>query len=215
MVQSVEPSPQLVDSALAAVLARPEFTPPPVSPLQRLMGQVLGWLRDRLVELFQWLLPTLDPEASGWVVLGRIALFVLGLAGLWLVVRLALLLVHVRRRSERRVLEIDVTGMRGPRTPAEWEMQAGHAVSEGRWRDAVIALYHAVVGRLAESGVLRADPAKTPGDYRREARADPRFGPSLDAFVRQFEPLAFGRRVADAETYARLRDVASILGARG
>jgi len=214
-VQSAALSPQTVDSTLAAVLARPEFAPPPVSPLREMMGRAFSWLRDWLGALLEWLLPTLDPSAAGWTTLGRIVLFALGLVGIWLMVRLARIgFGTARRRSEKRV-SVDVTEAGRPLEPGDWELRARAAVDAGRWREAVIALYHAVIGRLAESGAVRPDPAKTPGDYRREVRSDARIGPGLDSFLRQFEPVAFGRHAADADAYARLRDAAAPLGAHG
>jgi hypothetical protein len=214
-MQSDALSAPTVDSTLAAVLARPEFAPLPVSPLRQLMGRGFGWLRDRLGELLEWLLPNLDPTAAGWSMLGRVVLFVLGLVGLWLIVRLARIgLGAARRRSEKHAT-IDISETSRPLTPDEWERRAREAVNAGIWREAVIALYQAVIGRLAENGAVRADPAKTPGDYRREVRGDARVGPGLESFLRQFEPVVFGRRAADADAYARLRDAAAPLGARG
>jgi hypothetical protein len=179
------------------------------------MGKVFSWLRDWLGGLLEWLLPTLDPNAAGWTTLGRIVLFALGLIGLWLIVRLARMGFGMARRRSEKGPTIDITEAGRALTPDEWELRARAAVNAGSWREAVIALYHAVIGRLAESGAVRADPAKTPGDYRREVRSDPRVGPGLELFLRQFEPVAFGRRAADADAYTRLRDAAEPLGAHG
>jgi hypothetical protein len=62
--------------------------------------------------------------------------------------------------------------------------------------------------------VVRFDPAKTPGDYRREARKHPAVGPGLGGFLRHFEPVAFGGRPVDGARYERLRAAAEA-AARG
>jgi hypothetical protein len=179
------------------------------------MGRVFSWLREWLSTLFEWLLPTLDPGAAGWTTLGRMVLLALGLVGLWLIVRLARIGFGSARRRTAQRASIDISEAGHALTAEDWELRARAAVAAGHWREAVIALYQAVIGRLAESGAVRPDPAKTPGDYRREGRSDPRVGPELESFLHQFEPVAFGRRAADAAAYARLRDAAAPLGAHG
>jgi hypothetical protein len=101
------------------------------------------------------------------------------------------------------------------RTAPEWEEEAARAAAAGRFRDAAVALYQALLLRLEAGGVLRYDPAKTPGDYRREARRDPRAAGALTAFLRGFEPVVFGGRALDAAGYDRLRGAAGEAGARG
>jgi hypothetical protein len=109
----------------------------------------------------------------------------------------------------------DGGGPRGPRTAADWEGAARRAAAEGRLREAALALYNALVLRLDARGALRFDPAKTPGDYRREVRANPEVARPFAAFVRGFEPVVFGGRALDAEGYERLRAAAGEAGARG
>jgi hypothetical protein len=68
---------------------------------------------------------------------------------------------------------------------------------------------------MAAADHLRLDPAKTPGEYRREARARAGAPPVFETFVRRFEPVAFGGVSADRGAYERLLGLAKELGARG
>ncbi|WP_414678865.1 DUF4129 domain-containing protein, partial [Longimicrobium sp.] len=57
--------------------------------------------------------------------------------------------------------------------------------------------------------------SKTPGDYRREVRAQPDAARTLTGFLRRFEPVAFGGRAVDAQAYEALREAARAEGAHG
>lgn len=164
--------------------------------------------REFLAELFK-LLGGGERTVSGFgvAVLGVAVVIV----GAWLVVTAR----DAWRARERRRREAPAAAPPGPVGAEAWERRAREAAAAAHWREASLALYQALVLRLDEAGAVRYDPSKTPGDYRREARRAPAMARALDAFLRPFEPIAFGGRTADAAAYAVLRAAAEEAGARG
>ncbi|MDB4950595.1 MAG: hypothetical protein JWM27_3244, partial [Gemmatimonadetes bacterium] len=96
-----------------------------------------------------------------------------------------------------------------------WDEEARRAAAAGRLRDAAVATYHALLLRLDTRGVVRFDPSKTPGEYRREAWRDPAVAGALAGFLRLFEPVVFGGRPLDGTGYERLRAAAGEAARRG
>lgn len=197
-----------VEQALVAVYARPEFAPRTPSPILRWLGEMAGRAREFLAELFELL------GGEGRAVSG-FGIAVLGIAvvvvGAWLVVTAR----DAWRARERRRRREPAVAPPGPVGADVWERRAREAAAAARWREASLALYQALVLRLDEAGAVKYDPSKTPGDYRREARRVPGAARVFDAFLRPFEPIAFGGRAADAAAYTTLRAAAEEAGARG
>lgn len=207
------PSPAEVDSALREVYARPELSPPPPSPVSQWLSRAWEWVTGLWDRLFPGVaVSDTASRALFWTLLAILALVGLAIAlhllmqagGAW-----------GRRTGERRTGAAGGLASEGGLRADDWEGLARRAAGEGRWRDASLALYQALLFRLHDRGVVRYDPSKTPGDYRREARrAGPEAG-SFEGFVRLFEPVAFGGRALDGDGYARLRALAAEGGARG
>lgn len=152
---------------------------------------------------------------------GRILVLAAASIGVWLVVRLTRIgLASLRGGAGRAVLTSHPDRAR-ERTAEEWESLAREARTAERWREASMALYHAVILRLAEAGHLRPSPAKTPGDYRREAGSSSRTPDAADlaariaAFLQMFERLVFAPTHPRADDYDRLRALAEPMGAHG
>ena len=208
----VAPGPAAVDSALARVLARPEFAAPRESALHAALRRLGNWILDRIVDLLRWLFPRLARSSEAWSAYGRVALMVLAVLGALLLGYVVYLVARNERRRRARLVAAETPPR--PLTATEWEARARAAGAAGHWREAALALYQAVLHRLADRGTLRLDPAKTPGDYRRETRRRD-VGPTLESFLRAFEPVAFGPGHPQADAYARLRGLAAPLGAHG
>ena len=201
-----------VHRALESVLARPEYAPPDPSLVQQWLEAAARWVTTVLWPAILRLLAIPDASDSGWGVVVAV------LAGLSALVGVAVLVYggirgvrwwRRRIREPRGGLEEPV-----PRTAGDWRAQARAAAERGDWRSAAHALYRATLLHLGEADVIRVDPSKTPGDYRREARQ--RESPALtelDAFLRWFERVAYGREEPGPEHYARLVDTASALDA--
>ncbi len=208
-MQAPLPATEDVRRAVERVYSRPELAP----------AQTPGgsWLLDAweaVRRFLRRLLPDFDTGGAGDDLLTWV-FFVLMLAVA------AGILLHLTgatrswRRGRVRAAEAGAYGEDvGSRGAAEWEARARSAAAAGRWREAALALYPALVLRLDERGAVRFDDSKTPGDYRREARRGP-LGRPVDQFLRGFEPVAFGNRPLDGSGYERLKAAAAEAGARG
>ncbi|MGK7311884.1 MAG: DUF4129 domain-containing protein [Candidatus Longimicrobiales bacterium M2_2A_002] len=203
-----------VHRALESVLARPEYAPAEPSLLQKWLEAVGRWLSTELWPAILRLLSVPDTTDSVWSVMFAVLASIGALIGVAVLVYGAVRGVRWWRRRIRR------SGHGGeapvPVTAGDWRARARAAAERGDWRLAAHALYRATLLRLGEADVVRVDPSKTPGDYRREARQ--RGSPALsdlDAFLRWFERVAYGRDEPGPQHYARLADTASALEAHG
>lgn len=200
-------------AALERVYARPELAPREPGPLDGIR-EAIGRVLARIGEWFLGFgaLRGENPVVF-WLVMA--VLIAAGLAIVGYFIRNTLLRLGQEPAGPRTP--------RGPagaldaraRTAGEWEEQARASAAAGRFRDAAVALYQALLLRLEAAGALRYDPAKTPGDYRRETRGRDAAAGALTGFLRTFEPVVFGGRALDAEGYDRLRGAAGQAGARG
>jgi uncharacterized protein DUF4129 len=205
------PGAEQVRQALDHVYRRPEFAPPARSPVADLLRAIGRWI-GRVVD---FLIPDFDVGAAGertflWILVALMA--AVGVA-----VLLHLAGVLPRAWAQRETGGEGGALRRGGRASraAEWEARAREAAGAGRWREAALALYQALLLRLDERGAVRYDPSKTPGDYRREARRSQEARRVLDGFLRGFEPVAFGARPLGPEGYERLKATAGEGGAHG
>ncbi|HEX5870227.1 MAG TPA: DUF4129 domain-containing protein [Longimicrobium sp.] len=214
-MQAGIPTPAQVDEALRRTYARPALKPREPGALDglrewwRQLWARIGQFFDRFGDLRS------DSPFLYWLVIGVLVAAALAIVGY--------LLWSTLLRMEARGGESGAQGAPRPaaapnaraRTAPEWEEAARRAAAEGRYREAAVALYQALLLRLEAAGALRYDPAKTPGDYRRETRRDPRAAGMLTAFLRGFEPAVFGGRALDGDGYERLRAAASGAGGHG
>lgn len=204
------PTAQQVQEAVARVYARPEFQ----EQHRRTWGD---WVWARVAKAFHWIAEHLrwmrgleDTNPVLWwaMVIGLVALLVALLGHIiWTALRVA------RIGDELDAPADEKTKRQKPRTAADWEAEAMRLAAEGRLREAAAALYPSLLLRLDALGAVRFDRSKTPGDYRREARKHPEAASALGAFLRVFEPVAFGGRDLDAEGWERLRAAAAQGGA--
>ena len=206
------PTSAQVERALDEVYRQPEFVAPVRQPgLWDWIGEQIG---KALAKVFEWLSGFRGMQEAApvvfWIVVVLLSATAIALLG-----HLIYSSTDAFGGGRGRASADDEPRGRGPRTAADWEADARRAAGEGRLRDAALSLYQALVLRLDARGALRFDPAKTPGDYRREVRANPEVARPFTTFLRGFEPVAFGGRALDADGYERLRDAAGEAGARG
>ncbi|HET6776168.1 MAG TPA: DUF4129 domain-containing protein [Actinomycetota bacterium] len=75
----------------------------------------------------------------------------------------------------------------------DWHRLAEQAIRRGDLREAIRALFHALVVTLASRGVIAADPGVTAGECRSAvARAMPALYPSVAEATKAFERVAYG-----------------------
>lgn len=206
------PSAQQVQEAVARVYARPEFQ----QHHRRTWGD---WVWSKLAKGFHWIgehlrwMRTLEDTnpVLWWTIVIALVAVLLALVGhvIWTALRVA------RMDDDLDSASAGKGKRQKPRTAADWEAEAARLAAEGRLREAAAALYQSLLLRLDGLGVVRFDRSKTPGDYRREARKHPEAASALGAFLRLFEPVAFGGRDLDADGWERLRAAAARGGADG
>lgn len=176
-----------------------------------LLGASALWIWELVLELVAWLFPEAQP-GTAWSI-GRPVLLAL----------LALVALAGLARATAWGMDRLISDSGGRRNGADdseeldtvdWERRARAAAVDGRWRDAAMALYQAVLHRLADQGHLRLEPSKTPGDYRREVRGGPAVVGRMATFIRTFETVAFGAAEPDEEAYRSLEARAAPLGTR-
>lgn len=142
----------------------------------------------------------------GWVLLAGLALAILVVAGYLFFTRrrearAPKTQTAVRRDSvpdgeARQVLE---------ESPAELWRQAERCASEGRFRDAVRALYLAVLSLLHRQRLIRFEPTRTNGEYVRQVQLSEQAPPALHDPFRQltnlFESRWYGERPCESGDY--------------
>jgi hypothetical protein len=200
MIELGLPSTAEVDAALADAYARPELSPP-APPGWRV------WLVERLNQLLDWvvsLLPTPQIGEGGAGALSWAVIVVIALIAVAALLRVTRALATARGAAPRSGTGAGAGATARAEGVEDWRERARMAADAGRWREAALALYHALLLRFDAEGAVRYHPAKTPGDYRREVRRDPRASSLLERFLGPFEPVAFGARALDAEGFARL-----------
>lgn len=202
-----------VARAVEKVYTRPELAPPEkglLDPLWEAIGRLMDRIGAALGRAFGGLV-TDNPF------LFRVILVVLGALCLALIVYLLYATLGRLSQPDPAAGErasVSAGAVRRPRDVNGWEEEARRLAAAGQYREAAMALYQALLLRMEAAGAVRYDPAKTPGDYRMEARPHSLSRP-LGAFLRAFEPAVFGGRTLDAGAYERLRGAAAEAGARG
>lgn len=179
-----------IDAAIATayeghVLRRPSLT----SRVLAYIGQALGWLFDH----------TIGAVARSGLggLLGLVLLFVL------LAVAVAIML----RAGRATVTDARWSPRSSGKTVVDWRRLADEALARGDLREAVRALYHALLVALAARGVVRDDPSLTAGECRSAVRdARPSLAPEVDRATTAFERVVYGRLPARDEDVASLRD---------
>jgi hypothetical protein len=197
-----------IEEALAGVYARPEFIERGPPAWQTALARIFEPVVDFFDRFFERVAP--GPAEAGylvWLIGGILGLIAIVVIAGWIRWALTGRGRDPFARRPRRRSSAPEPGR--PTAVEEWEARARGLAAAGRLREAALALYQALLLRLEASGSVRVDPAKTPGDYRREARGHEAGFRVLDEFLRGFEPIAFGNRPVDAVAYERLTRLAA------
>lgn len=186
---------------LDEVLARPEFRRARAVSLRAvLMRRIQRWVTDFLARTIA------RP--------GSFRRFAVVLA--WVVPALALIVLLLSFRTglrRRREPAIGLGGIAPPRAAArELADRAVDLAGQGRFRDASRTAYRAVVRRLEEEGVWRADDTRTPREYLRLLPSAHRRRAAVARVTADFERVWYGSRDATADEWARFAAVLEDLG---
>jgi Domain of unknown function (DUF4129) len=164
-----------------------------------LLDRIAQWIR----ELFERLVGALGGVPHGRV----IATVAAAIAALLILARI----VYAARLRGAAGGAASATGVRAGRSTNLWS-EAEQLAASGRFTEAAHALYRAVLGMLAASGLVRLHESKTSGDYSRELRG--RGASSYAAFRRfgaRYDRVIYGTGVCDAEGYRALLDDAGAI----
>jgi hypothetical protein len=94
-------------------------------------------------------------------------------------------------------------------TPANWHREAGRLAAEGRYREALRCRYRALVGELAQRGLVDEVPGRTSGDYERLVSSLlPGIAARFSVLTRQFERCWYGRERAGSSAQAAFGETA-------
>jgi hypothetical protein len=94
-------------------------------------------------------------------------------------------------------------------TPEAWRREAGRLAAEGRYREALRCRYRALVGELAQRGVVDEVPGRTSGDYERLVDSLlPGVSARFSAVTASFERCWYGREPSDANGQAAFDEIA-------
>lgn len=188
--------PVVPDADEAQRWARRELADPIYHERESIADAVLRWIMERLAEL--------NDAVSG--VDGRAAALVLGGLALVAVVVVLLVVGPVRRsraRGDSAQVLVDDT-----RTAAQMRADADRAAADGRWRDAVLDRFRAVLRSLEERAVLDERPGRTAHEAAVDgAAALPAVGDALHTASRLFDDVAYGDVEPAAQDDAWLREL--------
>lgn len=173
-------------------LARPEYNERPN------LGQLaLEWARDQLARLIE-AFSGADPRAA-WVTV-VVVLVVVGLVALLVAgpVRRA----RARSRGSAEVFGDDV------RTTAELRASADRLAAEGRWAEAVLDRFRAVLRSLEDRALLDDRPGRTAHEAAEQAAGRlPTCADDLRRAGRLFDDVCYGHLDAGPDDDAWLREV--------
>ena len=100
-----------------------------------------------------------------------------------------------------------------PRRGIDWWKRAHELASRDDYTGAAHALYLALLGSVAQRGLITLHESKTTGDYVRELRRKPDSVdlPVFTDFTRSYETVIYGIGTCDRERYARLDTLAGFI----
>jgi len=180
-----------------AIVADPRFagSTSSAAPQPNLLDSILGWIGQRLGELFRAIGHVLGTRSPFNLTIGVVVLALAAVACIYAYIRFMRLPARQHRAALRPV------PIAASASSAELIAVARAAARDERWHDAASALARAALRTLDERERLRFDPARTPGEARRLLH-----DPAFDAFEREATTALFAAHAATPERFARLRE---------
>ncbi len=188
--------PVVPDADTAREWARQELADPIYHQRPSLLDQATDWIQQQLREMFD-AAGTVDARVASIVL---VALLVVGV--------LAVLFVAGpvrRRRQQRESVELFADD---DRTAAEMRASADAFAAAGRWNEATLDRFRAILRSLEERAVLEERPGWTADEASAVAAGVlPPCADDLRTASRFFDDVCYGDRAAGPEDDAWLRDV--------
>jgi hypothetical protein len=168
------------------ILSRPEYDEPPKSIWDRI-GE---WLGDQISRLFESI--GLGGGGAGtviaWLLLAALAA---GVA--WLIVRAVQSGVWGQGAGRGNEGDPVIVETEADRTPSDWLAEAARHEAAGRWSEALLCRYRALVTELVKRSVIPELIDRTSGEYVQDVRQRaPGIAASFTAATRLFEAAWYG-----------------------
>lgn len=150
-------------------------------------------------------LPSADPSVLSLVV----TYFMWGVLGVLVAIFLVFAWRHFSKLERRKTVRALVEEDEPERTVDEWLTVAGSLEAEGRYREAVRALYLACLIRLDEAGVARFLRYETNWEHQHRIHASPKRPPSLDMLpaTRMMDRVWYGFRTQGQPDVTEMRGI--------
>lgn len=211
-----------------ALLAQAEFEGPPdrqknedeQRPDSRLLRFLQRLFRDRTPAQPKKALPSHVPMAglgAGTFRIGTYVLLALAVAGaVWVLARV----LAGRPRADQKESDPSPSSSGAAeaelesalaRDPGGWWSEADALAARGAYREALRALYLAVLSALHHRGAIEYEVSRSNGDYVRAFRGPGSELPAFRELTRRFDFAWYGRRGADALGYETARELAGLL----
>lgn len=175
-----EPTPEDARRAAERILERPEFEE--LEPT--FFDRITDWINERIAELLGDLVGS---GGNGGSTLGWVLMVVLVLIVGYFVVRLLLTLQRSAKAAEEE------SAAESQRAPEDWLRLATEHEDAGEWKDALVAHYRHVVGRLIRREIASDVPGRTTGEFRADvAHNAPAVSDDFDRLSDLFEVVWFG-----------------------
>ena len=188
--------PVVPDADTAREWAREELADPIYRQRPSLLNQALDWIVEQLDAMF-------DAAGDVDVRLAAIVLFVLVVVGVLVVLAVAGPVRRARRQRESTQVFADDT-----RTAAEMRASADAFAAAGRWSEATLDRFRAILRSLEERAVLEERPGWTADEASAVAASVlPPCADDLRAASRLFDDVCYGDRAAGPDDDAWLRGV--------
>ena len=182
--------PQAVQDLADQILAQGRYAEPQESVPER----VLGWIGDRLGDLFGSLVSGGGGTVLAWIIVAA----ALGGAVYLLVRHGRITLPGYADPAEPEVM-VELT-----RPAKEWRADAARLEAEGRWAEGLRSRHRALVADLVQRGAIPEQAGRTAGEYVRDVAVSlPDAAPAFAAATELFEAAWYGGATTGAEEATR------------
>lgn len=160
---------------------------------------LLGWLADA----WNWLTETLrrfqqaNPDLFLWFQIALLAI----LAGI--VLHAGWVMLRTARAARQFALRAEAPSVAAPRTAGWFRDRAADLAGDGRFSEALLAAFQALVLDLDHREMLRFHPSKTPGEYAAESAMADLDRERFRSLVSQLYRYVFGHQHCGESEYRR------------
>ena len=188
-------------------IAEPDVDHPLLIKIIESIGEVLRWMWEKVVQLWDWLKQFFVGDGGGESGTGGMRWIVMSVAGAIALLILALAFQVLRRSRAakgERVESAAPIGSKADEDPlsrgaGEWERYAAQLAAAGRYREAIRAWYHAVLVTCYSAGALHFRKGRTNWEYVATLPPSVAWRPEMIELTRRFEQEWYGSDASSDE----------------